>query len=240
VAPGDWLFLLNPQGRLFKLRVEAVFPSESELVSADLVVLSEADFRAFHNLPEGVFTDLALGVRNPREITKIVEKAALVLPDCRFITRRDILRTYDALFDWREGILLALMAGAILAFMILAWDKASGQSPEERREIGILKAIGWETGEVIRARLWESALVSLFAFLAGYLLAYLHVFTFSAGLLRPVLQGWAVLYPEIHLTPRIDGARVLTLFLLTVGPYVAATLVPIWRAAVVDPDTVMR
>jgi ABC-type lipoprotein release transport system permease subunit len=49
-----------------------------------------------------------------------------------------------------------------------------------------------------------------------------------------------VLYPDIHLTPRIDAAGMATLFLLTVVPYVAATLVPIWRAAIVDPDTVMR
>ena len=38
----------------------------------------------------------------------------------------------------------------------------------------------------------------------------------------------------------IDGLQVATLFLLTVFPYTAAVLVPIWRAAVTDPDSVMR
>ena len=49
----------------------------------------------------------------------------------------------------------------MLAFAILAWDKASGLSAEEKREIGILKAIGWETGDIIRMKLWESLLIAL-------------------------------------------------------------------------------
>jgi hypothetical protein len=44
---------------------------------------------------------------------------------------------------------------AILAFAILAWEKASGLSADEKREIGILKAIGWETGDVLKMKFWE-------------------------------------------------------------------------------------
>ena len=103
--------------------------------------------------------------------------------------RDRVLRTYQSIFDWREGIALALLAAAILAFAILAWDKASGLSAEEKREIGILKAIGWETGDVIRMKLWESMLISLGSFLIGYLVAYVHVYYFSAALFAPVLKG---------------------------------------------------
>jgi ABC-type lipoprotein release transport system permease subunit len=135
---------------------------------------------------------------------------------------------------------LLLLAAAILAFGIFAWEKAAGLSAEEKREIGILKAIGWETGDVIKMKFWEGLLISLTAFLVGYLAAYLHVFYFSAGLFEPVLKGWAVLYPRFTLPPHIDGLQVATLFFFTVVPYTAAVLTPIWRAATTDPDTVMR
>jgi ABC-type lipoprotein release transport system permease subunit len=59
-------------------------------------------------------------------------------------------------------------------------------------------------------------------------------------LFTPVLKGWAVLYPHFDLPPVIDGFQVATLFFFTVFPYAAATLVPIWRAAITDPDSVMR
>ncbi len=55
-----------------------------------------------------------------------------------------------------------------------------------------------------------------------------------------MLKGWSVLYPRFTLTPHIDGLQVATLFFFTVFPYTAAVLVPIWRAAITDPDTVMR
>jgi len=40
--------------------------------------------------------------------------------------------------------------------------------------------------------------------------------------------------------PHVDPYQLAALFFLTVVPYTAATLVPSWRAAAVDPDAVMR
>ena len=129
---------------------------------------------------------------------------------------------------------------ALLAFVILAWEKASGLSADEKREIGVLKAIGWETSDVITVKAYEGLLVSFFSFTLGVLLAYLHVFFFSARLFAPALKGWSVLYPDFRITPYIDPYQVAVLFFLTVVPYTVATIVPSWRAAIVDPDSVMR
>jgi ABC-type lipoprotein release transport system permease subunit len=240
LGTADYLSLRGAGGSAFTLRVAGLLPAGAELVSTDLVLLNEADFRAFFGLPPGVYTDLALEVRNPREVRKLAEKLAALLPDTRPILREEVLRTYDALFQWRQGIVLVLLAGSLLAFVIFAWDRASGLSAEERREIGVLKAIGWETMDVLRMKFWEGALISLAAFLLGYLAAYVHVFVADATLFAPVLKGWAVLYPRFRLIPYVDGLQVATLFFFTVFPYTVATLIPIWRAATTDPDAVMR
>ena len=237
---GDVLSLRSHAGHPFAFTVDAILSPESALLTADLMLVSEADFRAFFGIPAGMFTDLVLKVRNPREVAKVAEKVLRTLPDTRPIVRDDILRTYAALFDWREGMVMVLLSGAILAFIIFAWDKASGLSAEERREIGVLKAIGWETSDVMAMKLWEGLLISVFAFLIGYLAAYLHVFALGASLFGPVLKGWSVLYPEFELSPRVDGFQVFTLFFLTVFPYALATVVPVWRAAIADPDAVIR
>ena len=179
-------------------------------------------------------------MRNPREVRTVAEKIDAALPDTRIILRDEIKRTYESVFDWREGMVLLLLAGAVLAFFIFAWEKASGLSAEERREIGILKAVGWETGDVIALKSLEGVLVSLTSFLLGYLSAWLHVFQWGAALFEPVLKGWSVLYPDFRLAPHVDELQVATLFFFTVFPYTLANVVPIWRAATVDPDQVMR
>ena len=240
LAPGNTISFRAYSGKLFAFTVAGVLPHASELVSADLVLMSEADFRAFFEYPAGHHTDIALSVANPQEVRNVAAKLAAALPDSRPILREEVLRTYASIFDWREGIVLALLSAAIFAFAILAWEKASGLSAEEKREIGILKAIGWETGDVIKMKLWEGGLISLSAFLLGFIAAYVQVFRFGAPLFEPVLKGWAVLYPRFQLTPHIDGLQVATLFFFTVVPYAAAVLVPIWKAAITDPDSVMR
>jgi ABC-type lipoprotein release transport system permease subunit len=173
-------------------------------------------------------------------VPNVASKIKKILPDSRPITRSEILRTYDSLFNWRGGMLLAMFSSSVLAFVILAWDKATGLSAEERQEIGILKAIGWETSDVLTLKFWEGASISLLSFFTGIILAYLHVFYFNAVVFEPALKGWSVLFPEFRLKPYLDIYQCFVLFMVTVLPYTASTIIPSWKAAITDPDSVMR
>jgi ABC-type lipoprotein release transport system permease subunit len=228
----------NNETRLFQ--VEKIFSAESAMISSDLILTSEKDFRDLFNFPKTHVTDLVVTVRNPREISTIANKINSLLPDTRTITRDEILRTYDAVFNWRGGLLIVILFVAVFAFIIFAWDKASGLGAEERREIGILKAVGWETSDIITMKFWEGAVVSLTSFLSGILLAYAHIYFFSSILFAPVMKGWSVLYPDFRLVPFVDAYQISTLFFLTVIPYTVATIIPSWRASTIDPDLIMR
>jgi ABC-type lipoprotein release transport system permease subunit len=149
LAVGNVISFRSYSGKLFSFTIARILPRDSELVSADLVLISEADFRSFFAIAPGYFTDIALSVANPLEVRNVAAKLSQQFPDSRPILREEILRTYESIFNWREGIVLALASLAILAFAIFAWEKASGLSADEKREIGILKAIGWETGDVL-------------------------------------------------------------------------------------------
>lgn len=239
-GPGDPLPFRRYDGTPVALTVGGLLSSASELVSSDLVLLAEQDFRRLFGMPAGRFTDFVLTVRNARELPTVAAKIRMLLPDTRPLMKSEMLRTYASLFDWRSGIVIVMLFSTVAAFVIFAWDKASGLSAEERREIGILKAVGWETSDVLMMKFWEGAVLSLLSFLAGLLLAYGHVFFTDAALFAPALKGWSVLYPEFRLTPFIDPYQVAVLFLLIVLPYTAATIIPAWRAATIDPDAVMR
>jgi ABC-type lipoprotein release transport system permease subunit len=240
VGPGSEFPMRAAAGGYLHLKVREVIPADTALVSSDLVLLSEADFQRLFGPDPDRFTDVVLTVPNAREIPKVAEKVVKLLPEARAITRAELLRTYESVFDWRSGLVVALLASAVLAFAVVAWDKAAGLSAEERREIGVLKALGWETSDVLLVKLWEGAVVSLLAFGIGVVVAYAHVFLGSAALFAAVLKGWSTLSPDFRLAPDVDPLQLATLFFLTVVPYTVATVVPAWRAATTDPDAVMR
>lgn len=238
--PGDTMEFRAFDGSIISLEVQAILPPELELVTSDLMLTTEEDFRRLFGIPDEYVTDLVVRVKDPHELSDIAMKVSERLPETRTILREDILRTYDHLFVWRDGMMACILTGALLALIILAWDKASGLSQEEKKEIGILKAIGWETSDVLLLKFWEGLVISLSSFLAGIILAYAHVFLADFVLFEPVLKGWGVLYPSFRLTPSISPFQVGILFFLTVVPYTAATMIPSWYAASIEPDTVMR
>ncbi len=238
--PGDIIGFTGHDGKPRNFSIRKILSDESQLISADLILISEADYRDFSGISADQATDLVLRVRNPKEYTTIAEKITRLLPDSRPIVRTEILRTYDAVFSWRSGLVIVIFSAAALAFVIFAWDKATGLSAEERREIGILKAVGWETSDVLQMKFWEGSAISLTAFLLGMILAYAHVFFASSFLFAPVLKGWSTLYPQFRLVPYVNFGHVAAIFFLTVVPYTVTTIVPSWRAATIDPDAVMR
>lgn len=240
VQEEDTIPFKSSAGTYLSLEVAGIFPHESELIASDMIEISEEDFRKIFAIPESFFTDITLQVRNKNELNVVADKIKRYLPDTRPILRDEILRTYEAIFDWRGGLLVVIFIGAILAFAIFAWDKASSLSFEEKKEIGILKAVGWETSEVITMKTWEGIIISLSSFLLGIIFAYVHVFFGSFFLFTPVLKGWSILYPQFKLIPYFDPYQICALFFLTVAPYTAATIIPSWRAATIEPDSVMR
>lgn len=240
LAVGDLLPLTSYDRAQLKLEIGTIFPSGSDLIAADMIVISPGDFHKLFNFPDGQATDLAVTVRNPKELPTVAGKIVARFPDSRPILKSEILRTYQSIFDWRGGMTLILLASSLLSFVIFAWDKATGLSAEERKEIGILKSIGWETSDVLLLKFWEGIVISLTAFLLGTILAYGHVFFLSAPLFAQALKGWSVIYPRFHLVPVVDAYQLSLLFFLTVVPYTTATVIPCWRAATIDPDAAMR
>jgi len=237
---GEKVYLINSKGKFFASNVVGVFTSTSSILTNDLILLTKEDILGFFGMPSDRATDITVEVFNEFETPFVASRIKEILPDTRPIMKSEIIQTYDALFNWRSGIALIMFLGALIAFLILAWDKATGLSADEKQEIGILKAIGWETSDILELKFWEGLVISLISFLAGLILAYVHVFFIGAWLFEPVLKGWSVIFPSFRLIPYINLYQVFAVLFLTVIPYLASTIFPSWKTAITDPDTVMR
>lgn len=240
LIPGDELGLPSPDPRAHALKLVGTFRSELDLWTSDVIIVDESDARALLGLPDDASTDLAVHLTNPAEARVVARTIIERIPNARVIERDLLERVYHLSYGRRAGLVLGATIPAILALLVLAWDRASGIGADERREIAVLKAVGWSTSEVLWAKLFEAILVGAGATAFGLLLGYGWVFWLGAPGLRPALVGWSVLYPRASLTPVVDVAQLLGITLAVLGPFVLTSIVPAWRAATADPLESMR
>jgi ABC-type lipoprotein release transport system permease subunit len=237
---GESLTLLDNQGKIHSFSIVGAFRADSDLLTRDLIILSPPAARQILGLGKTELTDVALSIYNPLEVDNIGRKIDRRFAGIRVVTSAQLRATYETLFGWRGGIFVYGSVLAIFAFLILAWERASGLSREERQELGILKAVGWQISDVLWLKFWEALIISLTATLLGIVLALWHVFVWQAPLLKPFLIGWSVLYPQYQLVPIVDSESLLAIFALSIIPYLTATLVPAWRGAITDPAEIMQ
>ncbi len=232
--------LFRPDLSLKPFNVSGIFSESTGLLTADLLVTGLTEARDLFAIPDHFSTDICVYVANPNEISTIAKKIADRLPDTRVLTRPQIRKTYQVVFGWRSGFASICLLTALAAFVILAWDKASGLSAEEKREIGILKVLGWQTSDILVLRLWESLAVSGVAFLLGCTAAFVHVLYLDGSLFKPIMVGWSVIKPSLDLLPVFAAGDLLLIFTISVLPFMAATVIPAWRCSTVPPDSAIK
>ena len=231
--------LFRPDLSLKSFVSSGTFNAETSMVTDDLIIMDLDAARDLFGVPGDAITDLLVDVANPLEIDTIADKIGARLEGARVVTRERIGKTYRVAFGWRSGFGLACLFGAVAAFFIFAWDKASGLTPAQQQEVAILKVLGWQTEDIITLRFWESVIISISAFGLGYLAAWIHLLFFNGLLFRPVLLGWSVVKPPLSLVPVFSFADLLIIFSLSILPYLAATVIPAWHSATIRPDSVI-
>ena len=231
--------LFRPDLSLKSFYLSGVFVEATSLVTGDLMVMEINAAADLFAMGDDELTDIVVSVSNPAEIDTIAQKISELVPGSRVITKKQIRKTYRAAFGWRSGFGLVCLLGSVAAFVILAWDKASGLSEEQMREVAIVKAVGWQTADIMSVRFWESVVISVLAFSIGYTLAWAHVLWFDGLLFKPILLGWSVLNPPLSLLPVFHLADLLLIFSISILPYLAATVIPAWRSALVRPDSIV-
>lgn len=240
LKPGQQFGLHTPDFKSRSFDVVGRFKAATNLHTYDVILLSTEDTRAILGVEKRFATDLGVYVYNNNETTTIARKITKLLPGIRVVVKSQLARTYDTVYSWKSGIILLALVSCLLAFAMMVWDKASGLSAEEKREIGILKATGWDTSDILIMKFWEGLAISLPSFMLGLIASYIYTFFLGAPLLKHLIIGWSVLYPPFNFTPSVDLNQLLVLFSLTVIPYIISTIIPSWKAAIIDPDTVIR
>lgn len=236
----EYFNFIKPDGTMKRVYIGASFEGETELESNDVIVMSKKNIREIFGIDETKATDIVAKVANPNEIATIASKIKLIYPDARVITKDDLKISYQNIFDYKSGVFLALFIVSLFTFFIIIYDKASGLSSEEKREIGILKALGWRIDDVLKEKFYEGFIVSFFSYMSGIILALFFVYVLKAPLMQNIFIGYSQLKTSFTLPFVFDIQSMALIFFLSVPVYIAATIVPAYRSATLEADEVIR
>jgi len=236
----EYFNFIKPDGTLKRVYISGVFHGDTELESNDMIVMSKSSAREIFDMDESKATDIVVKVANVDEIQTVASKIKFLYPESRIITKNDLKISYQNIFDYKSGVFLALFVVSLFTFFIIIYDKASGLSSEEKREIGILKAIGWRVDDVLKEKFYEGFIISLFAYLLGIVLALAFVYIFKAPLLQNIFTGYSQLKTSFELPFVLDIQTLALIFFLTIPIYIAATIIPSWRSSTLEADEVIK
>ncbi len=229
-----------PDGKFKKVYIAGVFDSSSQIFSNDTILLNQNLAREIFDMSSDMSSDITIKVTNQTEVDNIASKIRYIYPDTRVITKDDIEISNKNIFNYKSGISLLLFTISLLTFFIIVYDKASTTSYDERIEIGILKAIGWRVEDILKEKLYEGVIISIFAFTLGILSAIIFVYTLQAPLLRDIFSGYSKLKPEFDLIFSFDIEIFFIIFFITIPTYLASIIIPSWRIAIGDVDEALR
>jgi ABC-type lipoprotein release transport system permease subunit len=232
-------FILD-NGEFKKVKIAGVFKSDIELQSNDMIIVSKTLAHTLLSLDEEIATDIVVDVANIDEIATIVGKIKAINPNLKVITSEDYKISYDNIFDYKSGLFLSLFIISLFTFFILVYDKASGLTSMEKKEIGILKALGWSIDDILKEKFIESFIISFSSFILAIVLSLFFVYILDAPILRYIFEGYSQLKTSFDLPFVLDIQTLALVFFITIPVYIAATIIPSWKIATLDADEVIR
>lgn len=241
VAPAARADSILLQGAVsLRFRVKAVLAKDTGMALHDVVLVGMEDARSVLGIPGGFASDLAVEVFHEREEEAILPDLAGVFPwPVRITTRSETLGNYAAGLGRKGGIAILLAAPAVLALAYLVGGTIR-ETSSRRLEIGLLKALGWTTGDVVGLHLCRAIAVGFPAIAAGLCVGYGLVFWPGVRWPGSLLLGWPDRGPPLSLDPSGAFLVLVEVGALVLVPWLAAAILPALKAATADPQELIR
>ncbi len=224
----------------FTFAISGRLPGETAVAAHDLVILDPGDAAKVLGLPRGFASDLAVEVFHEEEAEAMAPELAEALPwPVHITTRAEAAKRYAGPVLRRGSLAAIALLPAVLAVLLLVVLTVRERASRSRT-VGLFKALGWQTTDVVLLHLLESAVIALPAVLLGLAAGYGLVFFPGVSWPSRLLFGWQQTPPGISLDPAGAIAVLVEIGALILLPYLAAAALPSLRASLADPQDLLE
>ena len=239
VDVGERLLVEDTLGNRGEFEVVGVLNNTVQIYSTDLIIVSLEDARLFFGYGENEASDLLVYADSPENVDRIAWEIAGSFKNIRVLTAKALTDLVKEAFGRRGGTFQAMWLILLTTVLLLVWAQSAHISVDVSKEIGILKAVGWQTGEIIEMRMMESLILGLGGTSIGILAGFVYALMGTPGISGYCL-GCASVYPKFPVPVNCDFQSIVLLFILGVLPLMGVSAIPAWLAGVVDPDEAIR
>lgn len=247
-------FDLHP-GMMFSLsfnpyitfKVSGIFePGTTTIWSSDMIFMSFEDASRFFVM-QGKATDILIYTR-PGYATVLAEKIQTkwavdkksTTPPLRVQDKSLVKRYFSKGYNYRAGVFTALYTVAFaLAIPALLVTSGFGLT-ERKKEIGIYKATGWQTSDILEMVALENLLISLTAAPVAIILSFMWLKLFNGAFIAQFFIAELGLFSRFPVPSRFVPLPIILSFFFAVILTMVGSSYSTWRTAIVPPSEAIR
>ena len=236
---GDKILVNDTLGNGGEFEVVGIFNDKVQIYSTDLIIVSIQDARQFFGYEKNEASDLLVYTDAHENADRVAWSITRLFENTRVLTGKVLTDLVKEAFGRRGGTFLTMWLILLIAVLLLVWAQCAHISVDVSKEIGVLKAVGWRTGEIIEMKMMESLILGLMGTWAGILFGFIYALMGTPGISGYCL-GCASIYPKFPVPVHCDIHSLVLLFILGVMPIMVVSAIPAWLAGIVDADDAMR
>jgi ABC-type lipoprotein release transport system permease subunit len=239
LTPGSKFYM--PINRWKKFTVVGSFSSKSSMWSSNLIYMSLDDAGDLFRM-KGLATDFLVYAK-PKQSAVVgiyLQLENQKNPPIRIQSRELVNSYFQRGFESRSGVFTAFYIAAFALAIPLVFILTGLGWTERRKEIGTLKAVGWQTLDIVEITLWENIFVSIFSACLAIMAAFIWIRVFNGFFIAQFFIGESGIIPAFPLPARFVPIPAFLSFLLAFTLTMTGSLYNAWRMASTPAAETMR
>ncbi|MCK8603594.1 hypothetical protein [Desulfoferrobacter suflitae] len=221
-------------------KIIQILEPHTSVATHDIVLLDATDAGKLLGVPDGFASDLAIEVFHEEEEQAIVPDLAAAFPwPVRITTRREAIGSYSAGWARLGGMTGFILLPALTALALIVAGTIRDRLGR-RYEVGLLKALGWTSTDLIRLQMYRAILLAMAAAACGMLSACLLVFWPGSPWAGFFLSGWQTHPAALHINASGAFWVLVQISAIIILPFLTATLWPALKGVAADPQDLLQ
>lgn len=236
-AVGHAFTLGLDKGKMF--RVTGLFKADSSIWASDVIFIPFDDAAEVFNM-DGLATDILIYVRPGYTPSAAAGIKKIEGPSFRIQSKELVRQYFNKGFTLKEGIFTALYTVAFaLAIPALLVSSGFGLS-ERRKEMGVLKATGWQTSEILEMVVFENLIISLTAAPLALIMAFVWLKGLNGLFIAQFFISEIGVLPPFDVPSRFLPLPAFLSFFFSLILTMVGSLYSSWRASIIPPAEAMK